>query len=110
MVNPRDECSEPAFKLSESHCRLFFGFVLGTLFNIGERSAWQGVNFRGKCPHHSFDMTSIVRRCNRPPFEVNTVLLARTLEHVAAKLFGVVCMDSLHHAPDWPFCRNFVAG
>ncbi|MNT24293.1 hypothetical protein D3C72_1597590 [compost metagenome] len=48
--------------------------------------------------------------CYRAPFDIDTVFVTGPLQHVTAKLFGIVHMQLHRNAPAWPFSLDVVFG
>src|SRR5260370_7699221 len=55
-------------------------------------------------------MGAVVRRLHRSPFKIDAVFLTGALQHVPAKLSGIVGVDALHHAPAGPTGRKAQPG
>jgi len=95
-VVARKEQDQPAFDLIEGHASIAFCVVFTFLIGPREGRTFDALESLGNCSHQALNVRAVPRLLYRPKVDIDVVLTARHLEHVAPKLFGVVHVDGAH--------------
>ncbi len=89
---------------------MLFRVVGAARLRVGKGTAGQVVDLMVQGAQQPFDMASVVRPRHWAPVQGDVILLAGLPKHVATELFGIICMDAVHHTPDGPRRGDLVLG